>query len=456
MLALVVMLLATPSWEFFTFLLASTIFFASLCLARPLSRRVFAGERESFLLAALVIWVFVMISEAIFTHNQTTQKAAGGHFDPSALFQAMTWMLSFFALAFISCFRPFYLLRLFTGPLKWASIFAIVAVLSCPLSRVPLYSLALAFKLCVIVLTLCAIGEAIEDEAGVFKFFAALFVGTLFITSVEFMAPFFGPGPVFQNDRLGLMVGLSGTSGILLLLSALFLWIKKSPWFLLCGLYSVMVMMLAGTKGGIVASFFSLMTFFLFLKRPVVALVVSFGFTIILVLFILFTPLGESLQRYSASSNGSTLTGRTNLWADAGPSIKEHIILGQGYRAARFVSADVPGAFAEAGNMHNSFLEVLYNNGLAGLFPIVIMNFLIVSNLLRALKRPPTLHVRYYVAAAFALYIHLFLWGLVSVTFGGAPDDRFMTFFAVLVISMFLRGQADKKYWNTVYGEHIS
>ena len=34
--------------------------------------------------------------------------------------------------------------------------------------------------------------------------------------------------------------------------------------------------------------------------------------------------------------------------------------------------------------MHNSFLEVLYNNGLAGLIPILVINVLIVVNLLKA------------------------------------------------------------------------
>ena len=74
--------------------------------------------------------------------------------------------------------------------LKWASIFAIVAVLSCPLSPKPFYSLALAFKLCVIVLTLCAMGEAIEDEAGVSKLFTGLFWGTLIVVTADVLAPF--------------------------------------------------------------------------------------------------------------------------------------------------------------------------------------------------------------------------------------------------------------------------
>ncbi|MGB8724975.1 MAG: O-antigen ligase family protein [Terriglobales bacterium] len=451
---IVVMALVGVSTDSLGLFLWCSIFLTALWLARPLSGSALAGERESFLLANLVIWMFLMISEAIFVHNQSTASAAQGGAEAGAIYQAYSWILSFFVLAFISCFRPAYLRRLFAGPLKWASIFVIVAVLSCPLSKKPLYSAALAFKLCLIVLVLCAIGEAIKDEAGIFKLFAALFLGTFITVSADLIAPFLGSGPIFdpQTGRFGAMVGLSGICGILLLLSVLFLWLKKNLWFLLCGLYSVLVMMLAGTKGGIVASFVSLMMFFVLLKRPAQALAASLGFAVIFALCIAFTPLGQSLEKYTEAGHAGTITGRTNLWAAAWPEIKAHPMLGNGYRASRFLSEDVPGAFKEAGNMHNSFLEVLYNNGLAGLVPIVAINVLIVVNLTGILIRPPTVQLRYYAAAAFALYTHLFVWGLVAATFGGAPDNRFMTLFAVLLISMFLRGQSDKKYWNTIYG----
>jgi len=449
-----VILVGGGSWNFFFFLLACTTFVGSLSLARPLSGSTLAGERNSFLLANLVIWVFLMISEAIFTHNQTTASAAKGNVGNNALYQAASWILSFFALAFVSWFRPAYLRRLFTGPLKWASFFAIVAVVSSPLSQKPAYSLALAFKLSLIVLTLGAIAEATSDGTAVFRLYVALFVGMLICVTAEFVAPFFRPGDVFASDgRLGFMIGLSGTCGILLLLCVLLLWITRNPWFLLGGLYSVVVMMLAGTKGGMVASFVSLMMFFLMLKKPAQALAVSSIFTGIFILCVIFTPLGKNLEKYSESGNAGTLTGRTNLWSVTWPEITSHPILGKGYRASRFLSEDVPGTFQEAGNMHNSFMEVLYNNGLAGLIPIAVINLLIVANLRRVILHPPSLQVRYYAAAAFALYTHLFVWGLVATTFGGAPDNRFMTFFAVLVISMFLRARCDQQYRNAIYGK---
>ena len=455
--AVVMIIFGGASWNFFFFLLVCAGFVGSLYIARPLAGSALAGSRESFLLASLVIWVFLMISEAAFTHIQSTSSAARGNVGANAILQAFSWILAFSALVFVSCFRPAYLRRLFAGPLKWPCLFAIVAVVSCPLSQKPMYSLALAFKLSIIVLTLCAISEALTDNLGLHRIYLALFVGMLITVTAEFLTPLFGSGPVFQSDgRLGLMIGLSGTCGILLLLCVLFLWITKNPWFLLCGFYSLVVMMLAGTKGGMIASFVSLMMFFLLLKRPAQALAVSFVFTVVFILACIFTPLGKSLEKYSESGNATSLTGRTNLWTVTWPEITSHPLLGKGYRASRFLSEEVPGTFQEAGNMHNSFMEVLYNNGLAGVIPIALISLIIIANLSKVIIQPYTGELRYYAAGAFALYIHLFVWGLVAVTYGGAPDNRFMTFFALLVISMFLRNQADKPYRDKVYGKSTS
>ena len=145
------------SWDLFTFLLASAAFAGLLFVAQPISKSMVVSGKKAFLSSALVILLFVMTSEGIFVHAGSTAGAAGGHFDPTAYFEAFSWILAFAALAFITYFRPAYLLRLFSGAMKWPTIFAIIAVLSCPLSPSPAYSLAIAFKLCVIVLTINAI-----------------------------------------------------------------------------------------------------------------------------------------------------------------------------------------------------------------------------------------------------------------------------------------------------------
>jgi O-antigen ligase len=383
-----------------------------------------------------------MSSEAIFAHSGSTDSATSGKFAAGAYYEAGSWILSLAALAIISCSRPEYLKRLLTGPLKWASIFVVIAVLSCPLSPGPAYSVAQAFKLGIVVLALFAINGAMNGEATILTLLTALFTGTLLVTLAGFVAPFVGPGQIFNGTRFGAVIGLSGTAGILLLLSLLFWLLKKSPWFLLVAAFSIVLMIMAGGKGGIAASVLSLMMFFFLLKRAGQALMACGAITIVFLLLVAFTPVGNTFQSYGESS---TLSGRTNLWAAVWPEIEHRPTFGHGYRASRFVSSEVQGTFAEAGHIHNAFLEILYNNGAVGFLPILAMNLIVITNLVHVLKRRMTLRVRYYTAGAFALYIHLLLWGLTAPTFGSSADSRFMTFFAVLLISIHLKSESTGK-----------
>lgn len=437
------------SWDFLWFLFASALFMTCLCVARPLSGTARVASEQSFLTSTLVIWVFLMISEGIFVHASDTNRAVGGNFGASAFFEAASWILSFAALAFVTCFRPEYLRRVLTGPPRWATLFAIIAVASCPFSPVLVYSLAMAFKLCIIVAALLAISRSIDGITGIEKLFSALFAGTLILTLAGFVTPFLGSAPVFAGDRFGAVIGLSGNAGLLLLLSVLYFILKKNPWFLLLVGFSLVLMMLVGGKGGIAASLISFLAFFAFLKNARQAVAACFGLAIVFALCVAFTPFGHNLQLYGESGNASTLSGRTQLWTDVWPEIAKHPVVGHGYRASRFVSAEVEGAFAEAGHIHNAFLEVLYNNGVVGLTPILIMNVVIVFNLGHVLRRSLPPRERYFAAAALALYLHLLVWGMTAPTFGGTPDNRFMTFFALLVISIHLRAHVNRETSNT-------
>src|SRR5215471_18914043 len=211
------------SWDFLLFLLISALFVAALGMARPFSGTTLASENRTLLSGSLVVWIFLMVSEGIFIHPSTTSSAVGGSFGATAYYEAASWIISFGALALFTFFRPEYLRNVFSGQLKWASIFAAIAVLSCPLSPVAKYSFALAFKLCVIVLALGAINHAIDDEGDIRKLYTALFSGTLILTLAGFVTPFVGSGAVFAGDRFGAVIGLSGDAGILLLFSTMYL-----------------------------------------------------------------------------------------------------------------------------------------------------------------------------------------------------------------------------------------
>jgi O-antigen ligase len=153
------------------------------------------------------------------------------------------------------------------------------------------------------------------------------------------------------------------------------------------------------------------------------------------------TPIGSYFQDYGEHERVDTLTGRTELWELAAPAIKASPILGHGFMSSKFISESVDLDW-DAGQMHNAFLEVLYNNGCIGLLLVLAMNVCIIRNLWRVLRSSHDPQLRTLASGCFALYSFLLLNGFVEPTFGGRPSCVFLVFQALLVLSEGLRRSA--------------
>src|SRR6202012_4186631 len=106
----------------------------------------------------------------------------------------------------------------------------------------------------------------------------------------------------------------------------------------------------------------------------------------------------------------------------------------------RFLSSDVPGVFAEAGQTHNSLLEPLYNNGILGLLMIVVMNLVICRTLFAVMKDHSDPASHYLAAGSFAIYANLFVWGMFTAgPFGGQANSPFIVFLTIFIVSCFLK-----------------
>jgi O-antigen ligase len=81
--------------------------------------------------------------------------------------------------------------------------------------------------------------------------------------------------------------------------------------------------------------------------------------------------------------------------------------------------------------LHNGFLEVWYNNGLFGLFIMLMMHGVIVRNLIRVMR---TISLPL-AAGCFAVYLNILINGMVSRAFGSRPDATFMMLFALVFVS---------------------
>ena len=110
------------------------------------------------------------------------------------------------------------------------------------------------------------------------------------------------------------------------------------------------------------------------------------------------------------------------------------------------------GPYAEAGHLHNGFLEALYNNGLIGLVLLLGMHLAVLGDLLFARKvvaapanpQSGASAMNLLIIGTFALYLNLLINGLFTPAFGGRPTAHFMIFLGALGCSVALRSLADR------------
>jgi O-antigen ligase len=200
-------------------------------------------------------------------------------------------------------------------------------------------------------------------------------------------------------------------------------------------------MLLSGGKAGIVSSVLS-MIFYFILKKKIGSALLSLAAIVFLgfVLLSVVAPLRGYVDSYAEEGQAENLTGRTDLWVAAIPIIRQSPILGHGYMASKFVTSNVEGVRWEAAHLHNSILEVLYNNGIVGLVLALSMHAIIIKNLLRVIRQPGAPRELYEIAVGFlAVYANLLINSFFNATIGGRPSTLFMIFLALFVLSENLR-----------------
>src|SRR5262249_35216270 len=125
----------------------------------------------------------------------------------------------------------------------------------------------------------------------------------------------------------------------------------------------------------------------------------------------------------------------TEVWVAGWQLIKQKPILGRGFMSSRFLGDKIDVNWHPE-HLHDGFLEAWYNNGIFGLFAIVMIQIVIVRNLWlvrKATKSAP--YVSQIAVGCFVVYLNVLINGLVSRAFGSRPDATFMTMFAVVLLS---------------------
>lgn len=403
---------------------------------------------------AFMIWFVMLIAECIFFREgdiNSSANAYAGQFPTAAYGEAMSWIMCFLAAAVCSARVRGYLRLLFKGDYKWVSLFALMSIVSCVYTPRISLGAVWGFKLAIVTLLLLACSFRIRDFKDTITFlnftiwaYAIIVLQPVIIAAMR--------GEMFDEEgRMSTIVSpnaLSPNAAIILLLTMTLFsnrkgeGLHKSAVFL--GIIGLFVMILAGSKTGILACIFAGTIFFIIRGRLGTAFTYIAGTGVLVAALVLTTPLGDYFHLYQDREGAESFSGRTILWKAVMPEIVHKPIAGHGYMASEFLMFQVNAVGWAAPQLHNGFLESAYNAGIIGLFFMLMILVVIPKNLYRVLRRAPKDDPLYRVAAGcFALYAFLVINGFFNSSFGGKCTAPFMILLGLVIVSQKLLELAD-------------
>jgi O-antigen ligase len=378
------------------------------------------------------MWWILLTSEAFFSY--ITEDAESGQVTTGAYSEVMVWVFIIFAFFLYSMKNPQYLHKIFHGSYKWVAWFGVVCFLSCAYAEKPIFSLGWIVKLFLSIALLAACNQEIKDSSDLRAFLRVSQWGFAFLVFIPLIR-LVGDPAVLATGRL-FDVGtaptmLAADAGILVLLSLALSQPRRRGWPLLFAAFGMLVMILAAGKAGIVACVFSGLIFFIWQGKFKSAIWFLLGLLAAgAVLMVLSPGLASYITAYLGTDQAGTVTGRTDVWSAGWQLIKQRMLFGRGFMSSRFLAYKISVSW-QPGHLHNGFLEVLYNNGLIGLFTMVMMHAMIIRNLILVMRKA-SLPLA---AGCFAVYLNILINGMVSRAFGSRPDATFTMLFALVFVS---------------------
>ncbi len=418
-----------------TVILAALFFFALLMFAAAYGRA--SAQPAKWLI--FVVWWGLLVSEEVFSYR--SDIAGGAGFASQAYDQAVLWIVALLGVLIIVLKYPQSLRGLFQGDYKWVSWITLISILSCSYAPNPAFSFAWAFKLALVVVVVHLCYQQLAGMDDLRDFLNVTVCGFLILVLVPTFRSLFetdplgeyGSGPLEQRFREA-PTEISAIAGLLAILCLMLYSPGKRRWPLWVAAVSLIIMVAAGGKTGIMAGIFSGVFFYALQKRFKAVLVFAAVAAVMLALALKFTPLADYMANYSQLEVGSSFTGRTDLWTFVLPFILQKPILGYGFTASRFIAVVHPDTPFASTHMHNSLIEAMYNNGLIGLGLILMVQFVIVRNLFRTIRMAPP-QIRYLAVGCLAAFVNLFITGMFNATFGGRADASYMMLIALVVVS---------------------
>ena len=403
---------------------------------------------------AFVIWFILLIGECIFFREgdvYSNANAYAGNFPTAAYGEAIAWIMCFVAVIVCSARVRGFISELFKGDYKWVSLFALMCLVSC--AWAPRISLGLvwAFKLLLVTVLLLACSARIKNHRDTISFLCFTIWAYLIIVLQPVLIAAMRGDMFDEEGRMSTIVSpnaLSPNAAIVLLLTLTLFsnrkgeGLKNSAFFL--GLIGLVVMILAGSKTGIIACVIAGTIFYILRGRLGTAFTYVAGTGVLLAILIMATPLADYAHLYEQREGAESFSGRTILWKAVLPEIVHKPIQGHGYMSTEFLAFQINAVGWAAPHVHNGFLEAAYDTGAIGFFFMMAILYVIPRNLYRVLKIVSKEDPLYRVAAgSMALYAFLVINGFFNSSFGGKCTSPFMVLLGLVVVSQKLRQTAE-------------
>jgi O-antigen ligase len=442
-LAALVLFLPLTSDQSISIMSVGAVFFVIMWFAVSTAPNPQVRDRN----LVFALWWVLMGSEAVFSY--VTEDAEGKGFSSGAYSEAMIWVFVGVVFILYTFRHTQYLKTLFTGSYKWVSLFGVVCLLSCVYAEQPIFSLAWIIKLFLAIALLAACNYEIKGIDDLRTFLKVTQWALLFMISIPFLRLLADTAVLAEGRLYDVSTAptvLSVDAGLVVLYS---LTLSRAGqkntalnFFVVIGMVA---MLMGGGKTGILGCIFGALAFFTLRGKFKAGARFLLILLVIGSLVVAFTPLGTYLKFYVDSGQAGSVTGRSDVWAAGWQLIKQKLILGRGFMSSRFLSYKIDIDWMP-NHLHNGFLEVMYNNGLIGLFVILMMLGWTVRNLFNVIRTVDTDNPIHQLAVGcFAIFFNIFVNGMVSRAFGSRPDGTFMVLFSMVFVSDRLLAAARKK-----------
>lgn len=424
--------------------LGIAIFFLLLFVTMVSSLRKHLDMRLIVYRSALVMWWALLVDEVYFARLNTSYNMGSGAFSILAYGEAAMWLLMFGMLLVLTMRRPQYLRELVTGSSKWLSLFVLFCLISILWAPGKAYATAWGFKLVLVVMLLQFCASQMEDVRDVMAFLKVTLAAFFLLSVVPVFNAITNANGLWEEGRLAGNPDLLGpTAASFMLLGVILYSMTKDRLYAFLAFVGAFVMFLAFGKAGIVGGVLGAFLFMVLQKKVVRSLGLMLGLSALALLIISMTPLANYLQTYQG---GSTLTGRTVVWTTAMKAIQSQPLIGHGYLGTYYSWENTSGLISGAVHLHNGFLEVAYNDGLIGEFLLLMVHFMIIRNVFRAIKASKILRsmqpgnrdawLAYLITIGMlGFYVHAFIQGIFGADFGGRCMTPYMLFLGVFMVS---------------------